>query len=224
MQMAPAPYPIPGGRAGSQMAPSPLQGVGPGMLPPGAMMQPGVPNSGYAMPQPKSYTALAAGALVVMALLGLMGVVLFTKAFWPAVKLECEPRGATVVVDGKTLSVKAPLEVKLKPYTPHKVEFRYAGYASKVLEPPIELGYLGSADRVIALERLRRRIHVSPVPGQLFINDKLIGAGADIELPTAELTGKVAIRIEAPGHKPFHMAFEGVDQMPESLDVPLAKE
>jgi hypothetical protein len=206
-----------------QQLPPQMTGMQPGYGYPG---QPGLPPGmvpGYPMPAQRNYTVWLATALVLVVLLGGLAIALFSKALWPTVKLECDPQGASVVVDGKTLAVKAPLEVKLKPYTAHRIEFQALGYRPRALEKPVELGYLGSGDFAVTLEKRRHSVHVTPVAADVFINERLIGKNTDLDLPDLDPKARVMLRAQADGYRPWSLEFPLAAEMPESLDVPLVK-
>jgi hypothetical protein len=207
--------------------PMPPQGAPPGYNPSMSTMHQG--QGQYPVPQQapvppvKSYVALFAGALGVVGLLSILAVALFTRWLWPKVKLECEPPGAAVLVDGKRLAVRAPLEVPLRPYAQHTIEFQADGYRTKKLDKPIELGYLGRGEFATVLEKLKHSVHVSPVPGQVTLNGRVIATGTDIELPDIDVKSRVMIKVEAAGYKSWGLEFDLGAQVPEAIDVPLSK-
>jgi hypothetical protein len=180
---------------------------------------------GYPMQAPaaRNYTAWLAAALALVVVLGALAVALFSKALWPTVKLECDPPGASVLVDGKKLPVLAPLEVKLKPYSAHRIEFQAEGYKPRLLEKPVELGYLASGDFAVTLEKKRHAVHVSPVAADVFVNERLVGKNTDLDLPDLDPKLPVTIRVQAEGFKQSYFAFKTAEEMPESMDVALLK-
>jgi hypothetical protein len=211
-QLQPPPQPMPQMQPGYGYPAQP--GLPPGMVPVGYPMQAAAP---------RNYTAWLAAALALVVVLGGLAVALFSKALWPTVKLECDPPGASVLVDGKTLGVKAPLEVKLKPYTAHRIEFQAEGYKPRALEKAVELGYLASGDFAVTLEKKRHSVHVSPVAAEVFVNERLVGKNTDLDLPDLDPRLPVTIRVQAEGYRQYNLAFKTTAEMPESVDVPLVK-
>ncbi len=218
--MAPGPRsPAPTVGGPSQPARGGLLGVA--GLPPVAGAN--IPSRVPGLPKPRNTAVLVAAGMSAVAVVGVVLVVLSTNLLWPSIKLASEPRGATVTIDGKTLSVKTPLEIKMKPNVDHRLELAVDGYAPKVIEgADARASYLANKAINVVLERSKRIVHISPRAGQVFLNDRPVGSGSDVELPDVSTQGTpVRIRVESAGYKPWSISFDNGMAVPASIDVPL---
>jgi hypothetical protein len=204
----------------------PALGMQPAPAGPPPLAVPHPPPSAPPPPQElldsQQFAPWVASAFAAVALAAALYVAFFTKALWPVLKVDTEPPGAMIYVDGRPLPVRAPVELKLKPNTPHFIEARSAGYRSRSLETPISLRFLGSGNVALTLEKNRHVLHLHPAPGQVFVNGRLVGEGSDIELPALP-DGKLELKVVAPGFKPYKLSVENGAGVPESLDAQLEK-
>jgi hypothetical protein len=160
---------------------------------------------------------------VAISLLGVLGYLwLFTNTFWPKLKLDSTPQGAVVTVDGSLVAGKTPLVVRVEPEKRHLIEFRLDGFKRALREITEGIGRGRTYTLTVDLERLPPRIDLQ-VEGTLFINDAQAAQGKTILLTDLPSEGEVRLRVEAEGYKPYKITFPSAREIPERLDIPLAK-
>jgi serine/threonine protein kinase len=165
--------------------------------------------------------AMATAAVAVAA----VATVLFrTKVAWPEVTFETEPAGATVRIDERVMGERTPARFAVRPNVEHRVELQLEGYVPRELSPSVELSFFGSRTYQVALERLTPKIRVSPVAGRVFVNDTLVGTGAEVDLVGVAPGTEVKLRVEADGFIAWSQTFAKLSDVPASLDVPLSPE
>ncbi len=183
--------------------------------------------SQHQIPQSQSFfrrNAMVIGTFgVALSLLAVLGYLwLFTNTFWPKLKLDSGPQGAVVTVDGSLVAGKTPLLVRVEPEKRHLIEFRLDGYKRALREITEGIGRGRTYTLTVDLERQPPRIDL-PVEGTLFINDAQAAQGKMIFLNDLPASGEVRLRVEAPGYKPYKIAFASAREIPPLLDIPLVK-
>jgi hypothetical protein len=167
--------------------------------------------------------AVALGAAVFA--IGIVLIVLFfTQALWPKVRLETEPPGATVVVDGIAEDQKTPLTVRVEPEQPHTIEFRLEGHRPERRDITNGVGRGRTYSLPVMMRRLVPTIFLGNIFGTVSVNGREVGRGFRVSLPDLPLEEKVKIHVEAEGYRPLDIAFDRGALVPDSLDVTLTRQ
>ena len=165
--------------------------------------------------------------LMVLGLLAFLAFLIFfvfawtsSRVFWPKLTLDSTPPGAQVVVDGQRIPGRTPVIVKVSPGSRHRVEFSLEGYRTEKREITDKVSRLGKYALKVELGRRATRLYLS-TEGTVFVNGEAAGTGREVLLTDLPASGPVTIRVEAKGHYPYQARFDSLEQLPESLDVPL---
>jgi hypothetical protein len=142
---------------------------------------------------------------------------------WPKLRLESEPPGAQVVVDGHEVQGRAPVMVKVEPEKPHTIEFRLEGHRSERREITDGVGRGRTYALQVSLRRIVPTLDLGPVNGVVYVNGKEAGRGTRIQLPDLPAEQPVRIRVEAEGYRAWENNFDRGAQVPENVDVPLTR-
>jgi hypothetical protein len=204
-----------------------------GMAHPG-IMQPGTPQSRYPQPQyasvPPRSNALARNWTVIVALIAAVlavgvvsAVLLFTNLLWPKLRLESDPPGAQVIVDGLEVQGRAPVTVKVEPEQTHTIEFRMDGFKPERREITDGVGRGRTYALQVSLRRIVPALDLGPVNGTVFVNGTEAGKGTRIQLSDLPMDQPVRIRVEAEGYRTWETSFDRGSLVPESIDVPMQR-
>jgi hypothetical protein len=167
---------------------------------------------------------VAGAAVALVAALAYMW--LATDFFWPKLKLDSSPQGAQVTVDASIIAGKTPLTVRVEPKKKHLIDFELEGYKRARREITEGIGNFRTYTLTVELEkRATSRTFMMPVEATVYVNDAEAGRGRSVEVSAFpnDGSGRLEIRVEADGYKPFKATFGSVDEIPPSLDIPLAK-
>jgi serine/threonine protein kinase len=203
-----------------------------GMAHPG-IMQPGVtPGPRYPVPSSipprqssfaRNWTVIVALFAAVLAVGVVSAVLLFTNLLWPKLRLESDPVGALVIVDGLEVQGRAPVTVKVEPEKTHTIEFRMDGYRPERREITDGVGRGRTYALQVSLRRVVPTFELNGVNGTIFLNGKEAGRGMRLQLADIPMDQPVRIRIEADGYKAWERSFDRGALVPESIDVPLER-
>ena len=153
---------------------------------------------------------------------GLVWAWFFSALFWPKLKLDSEPQGAQVRVDGAEIAGATPLMVPVEPGKRHLIELRSSGYKRALREISEGIGRGRTYTLRVPLELEAPIVHL-PVPATVLVNGRPMGRGTRVELADLPPTGAILLRVEAEGHRPYELTFDKAGDVPASLDVPLTK-
>lgn len=160
-------------------------------------------------------------ALFVSVLVGLGATWSFTAVFWPKLKLDSVPAGAAVSVDEQPRGT-TPLEVKVAPGQRHLIEFTLPGHKRALREITEGIGRGRTYTLTVTMDRVAPRVSV-PVDARVFVNGREVGAGTTIDLNGLPDAGEVRVRVVAEGYEPYELTFASPQEVPDALDIPLAK-
>jgi serine/threonine protein kinase len=147
-----------------------------------------------------------------------------TSTFWPKLKLDSNPQGASVTIDGSTVAGKTPLTVRVEPEKRHLVEFQMEHKKRVLREITEDVGRGRTYSLTVELEAQPPRFDIiNAVDGTLYINDAEAGRGRSFVLTDLPQSGSIRIRIEAPGYHPYDQTFKSIADVPPAMDIPLNK-
>jgi serine/threonine protein kinase len=196
------------------------------------MSQPGVrytpyPQQQYASAAPrqgaiaKNWTVIIALVAAVLAVAVVGAVLMFTNILWPKLRLESDPPGATVIVDGLQVGGTAPVTVKVEPERSHTIEFRLDGHRPERREITDGVGRGRTYALQVSLRRITPVLDLGPVNGTVFVNGKEAGRGTRVSLTDLPVDQPVRLRVEADGYRAYEVSFDRGSQVPESIDIPM---
>lgn len=196
------------------------------------MSQPGVRYSPYPTPQvgsipprqnagSKNWTVVAALIAAVLAVAIVGAVLIFTNLLWPKLRLESDPPGAQVIVDGVEVGGRAPVTVKVEPERSHTIEFRMDGHRPEKREITDGVGRGRTYALQVSLRRITPVLDLGPVNGTVFVNGKEVGRGTRVSLSELPVDQPVRLRVEADGYRAYEINFDRGGLVPESIDVPM---
>lgn len=151
------------------------------------------------------------------------GVLFFSRALWPKLRLHSDPPGAHVLVDGTTVERGTPVAVQVAPDLRHRIVFRKEGYETEIREIAEGIGLGRTYTLKVAFTRLVPELHISPVPAKVMLNGREAGSGQRVPLKGFALGEQIEISVEADGYVPWKLRVDSAALLPSSIDVVLAK-
>ena len=167
----------------------------------------------------KSGILLPLVTILVVLVVVAISFALISDKFWPKVTITSSPNNASVMLNGKKTNAKTPITLKLKPFVQHLISAEMEGYKSA------QESYRGNLleQKMVELKLIadQRFVLIQPVNGRLFVNNRKIGSGSKVELPSLDAPGQIEIKVEATGYKIWTRVFRTAEDIPHQIKVRL---
>ncbi|MBI4821517.1 MAG: protein kinase [Deltaproteobacteria bacterium] len=159
------------------------------------------------------------GIVSLVLLLVVMGMY-SRRVGWPSIEIQSDPQGATVILDGDTLSQPTPLRATIRPFQTHEIRFVRKGYVSETLES-VSLGLFEQETKLITLRRPTVEVQISPIDAEVLVNGKLMTKGRKASVLFDRDDGNL-LEVRAPGYAPWSAAYGPGEAPTTAVDVVLS--
>ncbi|MBI2372879.1 MAG: protein kinase [Deltaproteobacteria bacterium] len=139
---------------------------------------------------------------------------------WPSIEIQSDPQGATVILDGDTLSQPTPLRATVRPFQAHEIRFVRKGYVSETLDP-LSLSLFAQETKLIVLKRPEVEVRISPVEAEVLVNGKPAGKGRSAVVIFDGEDGNL-LEVRAAGYAPWSTAYGPGEAPGRAVDVVLS--